>query len=270
MASTEFISDGLFYFDANVRSLVSGSKRHYHNQFEIYYMKEGTCNYFIDNKTYEVVSGDVVLIPEGVIHKTNYGDEPHTRLLLNCSQDYIPTGVLSELPSMMYLYRNETTVAEIDALFSKIQEEAANPDSFTAELIRCYTNMLFYIMARGGNRFSDSGKKNSFVEAAVRHVQKNYMHQVSLSELAKAFSVTPEHLSRSFKRETGFGFNEFLTLIRLQKAETMLKNENGKSISEIAYACGFNDSNYFSDKFKRAYGIVPTELRRQYLAKSKK
>jgi AraC family L-rhamnose operon regulatory protein RhaS len=37
----------------------------------------------------------------------------------------------------------------------------------------------------------------------------------------------------------------------------MLKEEDTKKVSEIAYICGFNDSNYFSDKFKRTYGISP-------------
>ena len=90
------------------------------------------------------------------------------------------------------------------------------------------------------------------------------MNHISLSEMAESFSVSAEHLSRMFKKETGFGFNEYVTLVRLQRAESMLKNENGKSISEIAYACGFNDSNYFSDKFKKAYGVVPSEIRKRY------
>ena len=64
-----------------------------------------------------------------------------------------------------------------------------------------------------------------------------------------------------FKRVTGFGFCEYLTLLRLRRAEFMLKNEPGLSISSVAYACGFNDSNYFSHKFKLAYGKSPKELK---------
>ena len=74
-------------------------------------------------------------------------------------------------------------------------------------------------------------------------------------------SVSEEHLSRTFKKEITFGFSEYITLIRLQKAENMLKNEPSRAITEVAYACGFNDSNYFSYKFKKAYGITPTQAR---------
>ena len=103
------------------------------------------------------------------------------------------------------------------------------------------------------------------VEECVKHIKKNFAQKIALSEMAKQYSVSQEHLSRIFKKETGFGFNEFITLVRLQRAEAMLKNENGKTISEIAYACGFNDSNYFSDKFKKAYGTAPSDVRKQYL-----
>ena len=74
-------------------------------------------------------------------------------------------------------------------------------------------------------------------------------------------SVSEEHLSRTFKKEITFGFSEYITLIRLQKAEHMLKNEPSRAITEVAYACGFNDSNYFSYKFKKAYGLTPSEVR---------
>ena len=77
-------------------------------------------------------------------------------------------------------------------------------------------------------------------------------------------SVSAEHLSRSFKRETGFGFKEYITLLRLKNAEELLKTRKNMSISEIAFLCGFNDSNYFSDKFKRTYGISPLNFRKNF------
>lgn len=254
-----------FYFNSGVKSLEVGSTRHYHNLFEIYYMKEGSCSYFIDNRVYEVEAGDVVLIPEGVIHKTNYGDTPHTRLLVNCSSQYIPSSVGTHIPKLIYLYRNEAANKEIDEIFDKIESEWCSPDEFTEESLRCLVYSLFFVMARNNNRFTSKSSGSIFIESCVKYIQKNFMNHLSLSEMARMNCVSPEHLSRMFKKETGFGFNEYITLVRLQRAESMLKNENGKSVSEIAYACGFNDSNYFSDKFKRAYGVIPSEVRKKYL-----
>ncbi len=254
-----------FYFNRGLRRVGIGSSRHYHKLFEIYYMKDGSCNTFVHDKVFEVQSGDVILIPAGVVHKTNYTDKPHLRLLINCSEDYIPKSVKPHMERLLYLFRNPEIVQEIEAIFEKIESEWSNPDEFSDEALHALVHSLFFLLARGRNRFSNKSQSSRLVEDCVKYIQKNFMNQITLSETAKLHSVSREHLSRIFKKETGFGFSEFLTLVRLQRAETMLKSENGKTISEIAYACGFNDSNYFSDKFKKAYGIVPSDVKKQYL-----
>ena len=253
-----------FYFHKAEDKTLSQCTRHYHASFEIYYLKDGHCNYFIDNRSYEIKVGDVVLIPEGVIHKTNYDSlEPHTRILINCSSDYIPDSVYGIIPQMTYIYRNPYITFQIEALFNKIGEEYERNDVFRDEALRCLTYELFFLLARNINKRVAVNAGKYFVEQTVNYIQKNYMYEIALSDMAKRHAVSPEHLSRTFKKETGFGFAEYLTLVRLQKAEYMLRNEPGKSICEVAYACGFNDSNYFSDKFKKAYGFSPSKAKKK-------
>ena len=104
---------------------------------------------------------------------------------------------------------------------------------------------------------------NDFVTTVQEYIQNNYMNEVKLATIAEMLSVSQEHLSRVFKQETGIGFKDYLVKFRLQKAEDMLKHEPGRAVSEVAYACGFNDGNYFSYKFKEAYGVSPTGMRRK-------
>ncbi len=250
------------YFHKSVREIGSCGTRHYHSTFEVYYLKEGHCNYFIDNKSYEVRAGDVILIPDGVIHKTIYGKEVHTRWLINVTVDMLPGGVIPLIPSMIYLYRNPDIIPELERIYEKIGEEYRSSRSFKQEMLVCLVHELFYLFARNLENKARIETGNIFVEQTVKYIQENYMNDITLSAMAQMRSVSPEHLSRTFRKETGFGFSEYLTLVRLQKAEYMLKNEPGKSVSDVAYACGFNDSNYFSDRFKRAYGISPSAVKR--------
>ena len=99
------------------------------------------------------------------------------------------------------------------------------------------------------------------INSIVKYIGENYTSDIKLSTVAKLKSVSPEHLSRTFKAYIGNGFNEYVTLLRLRHAEEMIKNEPDKTISEIAYECGFNDGNYFSYKFKKMYGISPIKAR---------
>ena len=58
---------------------------------------------------------------------------------------------------------------------------------------------------------------------------------------------------------TGFGFKEYIINVRIKHACELLLNTN-KSITTIAFECGFNDSNYFGDAFRRtkAYRLIST------------
>ena len=48
------------------------SKSHFHNFFEMYYMIDGECRYFVENKVLDIKPNSIILIPRGVPHKTDY------------------------------------------------------------------------------------------------------------------------------------------------------------------------------------------------------
>ncbi|MBP3609427.1 MAG: helix-turn-helix transcriptional regulator [Lachnospiraceae bacterium] len=258
---TQYIQD--YYYSKVVDIVDHESTRHDHEEFEIYYMKEGSCNYMIDDHTCRVVTGDVILIPGNTSHRTNYGGVPHTRLLVNCSYEYIPASVADRIPTVGYHYRNHKVISRIEELFAKIEYEYSHPDAFSADALKCYTAELFLVILRHKNEHETQPEGSNIIRTAMEYIQNNYMNDVKLSTIAELLSISPEHLSRVFKQEAGIGFKEYLTGFRLQKAEDMLKHETGRAVSEVAYACGFNDGNYFSYTFKKAYGVSPSQVRRK-------
>lgn len=254
------------YEDASEGPTIYKSQ-HYHNVFEIYFLERGNCRYFVNDKSYEVTEGDVILIPEGTIHKTIYDDHPHHRRLIYCSAHYIPTAVIEDLPSMLYLYRNPAVTRELSEIFDRIAREYNSPDSYSDDVIQNYTHLLFYLLARNKNSKIETKSLNMYALQAVAYINEHYASDIRLSTMAKMCSMSMEHFSRTFKREIGFGFSEYLTMIRLQKAEQMLKSSEHRPIAQIAYDCGFNDSNYFSEKFKQIYGMPPVKYRGMYTQK---
>ena len=253
-----------YYYSKVVDIVGHESTKHFHDAFEIYYMKDGTCTYFIEDHIYKVVPGDVILIPGNTAHRTTYGGVAHSRLLVNCSSDYIPASVLERLDTIGHLYRNNRVISQLEELFAKIEHEYSHADALSADVLKCFTAELLFVILRHKNEHELKKTAGSdFVTTVQEYIQNNYMNEVKLSSIAEMLSVSQEHLSRMFKQETGIGFKDYLVRFRLQKAEDMLKHEPGRAVSEVAYACGFNDGNYFSYKFKEAYGIPPTKVRRK-------
>ena len=254
------------YFSYNYHSedmpFVSMAKNHYHNGLiEIYYLEKGECGYFIEDKTYHVTSGDVIIIPEGVIHKTTYY-APYIRRLITLDNRALPILTGDEFSSITYVYRNYDIQGEIKCIFEKIHCEHSAPDKYTSDVVRLLVNELVYLFVRNENKAGNTALSSSFVAEAARHILEKYAEDITLDSVSRLLSVSPEHLSRSFKKDTGFGFNEYLNLVRLKKADELLRSSSKMSIFEIAISCGFNDSNYFSDKFKSTYGISPTKYRK--------
>lgn len=259
MNSTMINKENNFYYHRTENKTCSNSTQHFHSGFEIYYMREGKCHYFIKDQSFDIISGDIVLIPAGVTHGTNYGSKPCTRLLVNFANSFISPDILDAIKGLGNIYRNNETISAINELFYLIEQEYIKNDSLSRAALKSYTEGILMIMIR--NSKTVAPERNSIVKAAVKYIQENYSSTIRLADVAKMLSVSEEHLSRTFKKEITFGFSEYITLIRLQKAEHMLKNEPSRSITEVAYACGFNDSNYFSYKFKKAYGLTPSEVR---------
>lgn len=249
-----------FYFDIDTDIVTSGSqtlRKHCHDHFEIYFITKGSCCYFINDKAYHLVPGDIILIPDGIMHNTKYQNTVYSRKLISCSEYFIPDSVRAHIPSLIHLYRNPEVTDSIDEVFRKIEEEYGCGDEFCEDMLKCYTNMLFLIMARNPVKCDKEENSRHYVDDAIDYIQSNFTHNITLPMLSERYFVSPEHFSRVFKRRTGFTFVEYLNALRLQKAESMLKQLNTAPITQIAEECGFNDSNYFSLKFKELYGMPP-------------
>ncbi|MBQ9099432.1 MAG: helix-turn-helix transcriptional regulator [Clostridia bacterium] len=249
----------LFFEDKINPKDVPGGPRHFHNMLELYFMERGSCHYFIDDKLYRVAEGDLVLIPEGILHKTRYEGGERRRRLVYCSRHFAPPDMdLSPLP---YLYRNSALTPRIRQLLEEVKHEFDHPDAFSKEVLRRQMHLLFYLLIRNAQSCASVQPSTLYTEQTIACIKEQYASDLTLTELAKQMGISPEHLSRVFKRETGFGFSEYLTTVRLQKAEQLLKADPSRRVAEVAFACGFNDSNYFSHKFKQIYGFPPGKLR---------
>jgi len=237
--------------------------QHYHNLFELYFLTEGTCTYFIDNKTYIIEEGDLVLIPGGTIHKTKYpGNVPYSRMLINCSNYYIPPSIYNDIPKLLYVYRNDDILPKIQSILNDIDKDYKSGDKYSVDSLQSLVHSLFILIARNPNKKTNVAAKNEYIEKATTHIQNNFQNKIMLEDIAGLCAITPEHMSRMFKKETGFGFSEYLTLVRLRHSEFLIKNKN-LSITEVAHRCGFEDSNYFSVIFKKNYKLSPREMKKQ-------
>ena len=107
------------------------------------------------------------------------------------------------------------------------------------------------------------GSARSFrVEEAREFIAKHFDSALSLSQIAAHGDVSPEHLARLWKSETGTTIFEAVRRARLERAKSLLIASD-LNISQIAEACGFSSLALFSRNFKSATGVSPARYRGQ-------
>ena len=95
----------------------------------------------------------------------------------------------------------------------------------------------------------------------VRIINKKYNEDLTLPSVAKLLSITPQHLSNTFKSNVGITFSGYLTAVRLQHAEKLLIDTN-ESVTDICDMCGYKNFSHFIRSFKKTYGMSPSSYRK--------
>lgn len=97
---------------------------------------------------------------------------------------------------------------------------------------------------------------------AVSYVAANYSEKLRLSTAAKLCDLSRFQFSRSFKKEQGLTFRDFVVQTRIQRAAELMRQSNALSVTEAAFVVGFNDLSHFSRMFRRQLGVTPSHYRR--------
>ena len=92
---------------------------------------------------------------------------------------------------------------------------------------------------------------------AVDFINERYTEPIQLASAAEAAKVSPAYLSRLFSEHLRTSFVDYLTELRIDQAERLLR-ETALSVKEISFAVGIQDPNYFSKLFRKATGLSPT------------
>ncbi|HNE59337.1 MAG TPA: response regulator transcription factor [Ottowia sp.] len=97
--------------------------------------------------------------------------------------------------------------------------------------------------------------------AAVAWIGEHYGEPCPIKLMAELCHLSPSEFSRAFHREQGVPFCHFLQHHRVTMAREFLR-EPGATVSQVAYAVGFNDLSYFGRVFRRLVGVPATQYQR--------
>ena len=104
----------------------------------------------------------------------------------------------------------------------------------------------------------------SRLAAVIRFIREHLHEPLSIAQLSRVACMSEAQLHRTFKSELGITPLDFIQQERIALAKKLLKNPQ-HSVSDVAYACGFNSVSYFIKIFKRLARLTPADYRRRCL-----
>ena len=148
---------------------------------------------------------------------------------------------------------------EKNALIGSIEESGKIAAADRQKMKERLNEFLSKIMG-----YRDENRKtqlSSQILKASLYIRDHYAEDdISLNQTASAVGMSPTHFSSVFKQETGEGFSEYLTEVRMEAAKRLLATTDEK-MTEISEQAGYHDPHYFSSTFKKTQGMTPKEYR---------
>jgi YesN/AraC family two-component response regulator len=98
------------------------------------------------------------------------------------------------------------------------------------------------------------------VVRAKTHIREHLHEYLTLTDVAAAAHTSTFYICKLFKRHTGLNFTEYVSRLRIERANELLANPNMR-VSEIAYEVGFQSLTHFNRVFRKVIGEAPTTYR---------
>lgn len=261
----------------NIRKLMQfyfltedGNSDHYHQNPELFYVLRGKLEVKIDDKVYELLQEDMILINANKRH-TVTGKEG-----ILAARFEIDFHLLAEYMGTMQLLFWCNTLADKNAAydtlrkvldqilaryFERDERNALDLDALYFQAAYILTSNFLINME--DSRFENSDSQNRIrIKNIQNYIQANYQSQISLNDLARRLYLSNAYLSKYIKKNLGMTFMEYLNNVRLFHAvDEILYTE--KNITHIALDNGFPTSAAFTKAFRDSYHEAPTEYRQK-------
>ena len=98
-----------------------------------------------------------------------------------------------------------------------------------------------------------------YTESLKEIIKNTPENQFLIKEMARSIGISPYHMIRRFKKDCGLTPHQFQIQCRVRKAQKLL--EQGKSMTDVAYATGFCDQSHFNHCFYKVVRLTPNEYR---------
>lgn len=251
-----------------------GNKGEAHDFPEIFFLKRGAHSIAIDDESFKLKSGQVLIYAPGSRHRSltasdsealiisfdvigdSIKDIYNRKITLTGEQERLLTELICDA---IKCFEGRGPSAKVGGMVLK-----SGVDDYTLQKIK---NQLEFFLINVHKSYADAEKSkrekrwDEEINAVIELMRKSTAENLSLSEIADRTSMSVSKLKLLFREKKKCGPINYFIEIKIEKAKELIK-EGKLNFTEISECLGFNSLHYFSRLFKKITGISPSEYAR--------
>lgn len=239
--------------------------KHWHRSVEIFAVKDGSLNFFLNEKKYHLQAGDFVLVNSNEVHSI-YAPDPNETIVLQ-----IPLGSFAGYyTEEQFIWFSHSEKSDDERVFSLLNEMYEwNTEcrmGYELQMLSCFYQLEYLLVTRYRKlevheELLKNTKQLKRLGVITGYLKEHYTEDISLEKLAGIFGYSPSYLSRMFQKYAKINYKDYLQSVRFEHAVKELE-ETEHQIGDIALNHGFPNSKAFSNLMRKKYGYLPNEYRK--------
>ena len=250
---------------------------HWHHELEIQLIVKGRAKYNVNGTNYSVEEGSAIYIAPETVHMM-HGEVPGTvgynivllpqflvKLFQDMHFDKYALPLTEHRPDTLVITPDrKESHAILEAMRKMYYMESSYPAYalFLVEQILGIWRNLLSLFPASRQESTDEGQKlrEQRMKAMLSYIWEHYAQPITIQDIAASANISKSECFRCFAELSKTTPIEYINQFRLLQAAQAL-TATRKSVSDICYTAGFNNTSYFSKKFKEQYGMTPKAYR---------
>ena len=227
---------------------------HFHRAFELAYIIEGNAKYTVEDQNFIVQSGDMFFSHRYYSHRCS-DKLPHKKYVIAVPENFsLSLTMLLREETLPPLLSDKDFNRTLVPIINKLHKDK----NLHPVVVKGYINVIF------GSLFDHystvtvkpKNKNVSRIEKILLYLDAHYMQPLTSDEVALQLGYSNSYFSRLFNQCIGSSFNSYLNALRLDKFEELAALSPTKSITELAFECGFTSlATFYRAKHLRSLGL---------------
>ena len=248
---------------------------HWHDEFEIIYVRSGFLTVSISGESYIGKTGDAFVVSPGNLHLmgSQTGTVDYYTFLFPLkyisfrTDDMLDEKLLEPLNSghLMICPRVKDTAKELcEQLIEIYMAKKDESESKITTQVRTKIILLQFILEMWKKGFvveNDTSGRNIVEKEMVSYIQQNFTGKISLREFGEQFHLSEKYISRYFKEHFHITLSQYVTYLRLEHAKKLLQDTD-IPVTDVAMQSGYQNVSYFIRSFQKAYAVSPLKYRK--------